>query len=333
MRDLIAKGILPEGKEAETIDEIIREENIINFTKTIEAGSQKGDNYLGGIYRIIIKGIDSITKEPRELYLILKCSARGGEFRESFPHNIVFQHECYMYNEYLPKLYDIQKKYGIENGLKNVAKLYKYSTVDMDEFIVLEDMKQKGFVMLNRQECLDLQHCKFVLRQLAYLHGLGFVFKHKNQQEFQKMTEHLVSPFQHMDRPEFRIFMENVAKKALGTLDENTNVYKGFVELQKNLHDTMDQLKIADKEYSIVVHNDCWNNNFLFKYEDENDPTKPTNICLIDWQISELHSPVKDLSYFIYNCTSSELRNSHFNDLLNYYYEQLTQVITDFNCS
>lgn len=46
-----------------------------------------------------------------------------------------------------------------------------------------------------------------------------------------------------------------------------------------------------------------------------------------------MHSPVKDLSYFIYNCTSSELRNSHFNDLLNYYYEQLTQVITDCNCS
>ncbi|XP_044727921.1 uncharacterized protein LOC123291637 [Chrysoperla carnea] len=340
MRDLIEKGILPEGKEAETIDEIIREENIINYTKTIQAGSQKGDNYLGGIYRIIIKGVDSETNNPRELSLILKCSTRAGAFRELVPHNQVFKREVFMYDKYFPELYKIQEENGLEDGFKKVAKLYKFCTDDLDEFLIFEDMKEKGFTMLSRLQYLDLEHCHFVLRQLACLHGLGFVFKHQKPELFEKLTSNITNVFNELiNSPMYNGFVEHtlgMANKAAESLENDTENLKKFKEFQLKMMDKIEFLmkpEFVDKEYSILVHNDCWNNNILFKHEDENNSTKPTDICLLDWQISELHSPVKDLSYFIYNCTSSELRNSHFNDLLNYYYEQLTQVITDCNCS
>ncbi|XP_044728468.1 uncharacterized protein LOC123292032 [Chrysoperla carnea] len=339
MRDLIEKGILPEGKEAETIDEIIREENIINYTKTIQAGSEKGDNYMGGIYRIIIKGVDSETHNPRELSLILKCSARAGAFRESIPHNTVFKREVFMYDKYLPELYKIQEENGLENGFKKVAKLYKFCIDDLDEFLIFEDMKEKGFTMLSRLQYLNLEHCHFVLRQLAYLHGLGFVFKHQKPELFEKLTSNITNAFYELDNLKHNVFIEHMkamTNKAAESLENDTENLKKFKDFQLQLRDKVEFLikpEFVDKKYSILLHNDCWNNNILFKHENENISTKPSDACFLDWQISELHSPVKDLSYFIYNCTSSELRNSHFNDLLNYYYEQLTQVITDCNCS
>ncbi|RZC41631.1 EcKinase and/or APH domain containing protein, partial [Asbolus verrucosus] len=47
-----------------------------------------------------------------------------------------------------------------------------------------------------------------------------------------------------------------------------------------------------DPQHHVILHDDCWTNNFMFKYEE--DFNKPTDIYIIDWQCSGIGSPVID---------------------------------------
>ncbi|KAJ8977339.1 hypothetical protein NQ317_017753 [Molorchus minor] len=78
---------------------------------------------------------------------------------------------------------------------------------------------------------------------------------------------------------------------------------------------------------SVILHGDCWNNNFMFKYEDENK-NSPSNVKILDWQLSQLLSPVIDLSYFIYiNSSQSEL--DQLDELLETYYFSFSEFLRE----
>lgn len=50
-------------------------------------------------------------------------------------------------------------------------------------------------------------------------------------------------------------------------------------------------------------------------------------MCLLDWQMSRVSSPVIDLSYFFMTSTLADLREQHLNDFLKSYYDSLTKSI------
>lgn len=57
--------------------------------------------------------------------------------------------------------------------------------------------------------------------------------------------------------------------------------------------------------------------------------SKPTDICLLDWQIARVGSPVFDLSYFFYSCGSKE----NLYDLQTYlrlYHDSFAKTLREF---
>lgn len=66
--------------------------------------------------------------------------------------------------------------------------------------------------------------------------------------------------------------------------------------------------------YSVINHGDCWIPNFLITYAA--DGTTPLATKLIDFQLARHSSPVLDISFFIYSGTSQELREQHYESLL-----------------
>lgn len=50
-------------------------------------------------------------------------------------------------------------------------------------------------------------------------------------------------------------------------------------------------------------------------------------ICLIDFQISRYCSPVLDLVYFLFVCTSGEMRAIHYDELLTIYHRSLKDLL------
>lgn len=55
--------------------------------------------------------------------------------------------------------------------------------------------------------------------------------------------------------------------------------------------------------------------------------TEPDNVCFVDWQFSNYNSPALDLLYYIFTATGKQLRDEHYNKLIQFYYSTLTQTI------
>jgi hypothetical protein len=68
----------------------------------------------------------------------------------------------------------------------------------------------------------------------------------------------------------------------------------------------------------------CWINNIMYR-NDENGA--PVECCLLDHTIMRYASPVTDLMYLIFSGTSKELRDKHYQEFLNVYYEHLAGFI------
>ncbi|XP_055296586.1 uncharacterized protein LOC129565593 [Sitodiplosis mosellana] len=80
----------------------------------------------------------------------------------------------------------------------------------------------------------------------------------------------------------------------------------------------------ATRSASVISHGDAWQNNAMFRH-DEN--RKSFEICLLDWQILRHSSPAIDVAYFIFGCTTKELRDLHYEQFSNIYYDSLSTHI------
>lgn len=59
----------------------------------------------------------------------------------------------------------------------------------------------------------------------------------------------------------------------------------------------------------------------LYKY---NDNGNPTNVYIVDWQMTRYASPICDIVYFIFTSTMKEMRDKHYDDFLKTYHESLS---------
>jgi thiamine kinase-like enzyme len=76
---------------------------------------------------------------------------------------------------------------------------------------------------------------------------------------------------------------------------------------------------VKDRSFSpcVILHGDCWMNNIMFKQDPVTN--KVMDAKFIDLQIVRFGSPVLDLLYFLYSCTSHDFRQEHEKDILQTY--------------
>lgn len=67
---------------------------------------------------------------------------------------------------------------------------------------------------------------------------------------------------------------------------------------------------------------DCWTNNFLFKYSEDG---KPTDVKLLDFQISRVSSRTIDLGYFLHTSPQINIINKRIEELLEIYHNEFTR--------
>ena len=53
----------------------------------------------------------------------------------------------------------------------------------------------------------------------------------------------------------------------------------------------------------------------------------PVKIRLLDFQIMRYSSPVLDLMYYIFGCTVKSLRDKHYQEFMDVYYDTLADFI------
>lgn len=120
-----------------------------------------------------------------------------------------------------------------------------------------------------------------------------------------------------------------VARHAVHTEYPGTDIEQRMEAFfSSDLYDRMATWTHTRTKYYVVGHGDCWTPNFLFKYG--SDGRTPTGAKIIDFQLARFASPALDIMFFTYSCTTQDLREQHFNDLLQAYHRSAANLIQAF---
>ncbi|XP_021936590.1 uncharacterized protein LOC110838079 [Zootermopsis nevadensis] len=326
------------------LEEIVEEAGLANTRIEIESGSSRGDNYLSVIYRVKVSGQRAnagCELKQDGVNFIFKCLPESKVRREEMKTSNYFNNEANFYNKVLPEFLSLQRERGVpvQDTFCCTAKCYRALNTDTtkdikgaEEVLVLEDMQQQGYMMLDRYTGLDVTHCQLVLDQLAKLHAFSFAMRDQKPEQFNGLKDSVSETLYEETRlkglQEYVASLEPLIDEALMTRVPGVSKYKQRAsDFIHNYYNTM--LKCVDgaeaEPYAVICHGDCWNNNYLFKYG--KDDSKPTGVILLDFQLSRYSSPVLDLSYFIASCTDHALRCEHYDLLLARYYDSLARFI------
>lgn len=72
-----------------------------------------------------------------------------------------------------------------------------------------------------------------------------------------------------------------------------------------------------------------WNNNIMYQNGDKDEPS---NVMFIDWQLSQFGSPALDVAHYIFCSLDENIRSKHYNQLVECYYNSLSQTLKKFGC-
>ena len=105
---------------------------------------------------------------------------------------------------------------------------------------------------------------------------------------------------------------------------------KKFID--DNLYEHLSELAKPKSHFAVIGHGDTWAPNFMFAYNGDSK-SDIKGIQMIDFQLSRYGSPILDLSFFIFSCTSQELRLAHFKELIKIYHSSLSELLQELGSS
>lgn len=264
----------------ELLDSIAKKEGFESYKHSISAGSNHGDGFLAAMKRITVTG--KRNGRDDELSLIFKLMPTSAARREQFNSSKVFGREVTMYNKVLKLMNDFQVEKGLtaEDGFFEYPKCYGViEDAANDRFaLVMEDLKKSGYEMFDKLQPSDYNHVKLFMESLGKYHAVSFALKDQRPGIFEQFKD-LEDIFadQVKNSPDMMQAMLRFAyDKAIVAFEDDIAKESGVLALKKLkenfLHD-LQHLSAGRKSepFSVINHGDCWNNNLMFKYDDEVD--------------------------------------------------------------
>ncbi|XP_030040535.2 uncharacterized protein LOC115455887 [Manduca sexta] len=289
----------------------------------------KGDSYLSELIRIKIHGknADNVAKHVQ---VILKNIPKSKSRRLTFKSHEFFKNEINFYEKVLPELITFQSGRNVAEPYDKYVNLFLAYSDGTNDVICLEDASLENFGCAVRQEGIDYEHCKITFKVLAKFHALSFAMKDQQPEKFQKISTELFETYYH-DRlwNWYSRFWKRICGIAIDAVEKEypNSIYVERLKKFAVPERYQDMIDAATKTTAtaVISHGDSWTNNFLYKYED----SRPVDAKIIDFQLSRCASPVLDLTFAIYACTSQDLRLKYYEELLKYYHDVLSKEIRD----
>ncbi|XP_021187402.3 uncharacterized protein LOC110374142 [Helicoverpa armigera] len=307
--------------QLEFISKVILEQDIKVKKAVFTVVGQPGDNFVGHVKRLNIEG------ENGNLNMFIKVAASSELARAATNADITFRNEHIMYTEILPKLVQLQKAAGVpEEDLLKHAKCYGSLYEPPNETLILEDLNDSGYKMLNKHETLSNKCVRGIIKNFALLHSLSHVFKNKYPEKYVQITDQMSEVWTTIFNEErFGGQAKFAEAEILSILDDDT--YKDLIE--NKLSDFMYLLpkiiKQEGKKHLVIQQGDAWTNNFMFKIGDDSIET-----LMIDYQASNNGSPVVDLLFMMLNCTDHATRSKYYPEWMDYYHSEFDRSLSNF---
>nr|XP_017035199.1 uncharacterized protein LOC108083784 [Drosophila kikkawai] len=293
----------------------------------LERASAKGDNYLGVVWRLQVDA--TISHAQSKCSLVVKLPPQNRVRRKQFFARPCFLRETAAYEDFLPLAEVLQEKWQIptENRFQQHAHCYGTRQDEPNECIVLEDLSCSGFALHNRFVDLPKDHVLHVIRSYAKLHALSLAGKCQCPERMHRLQQ-LVDIFeQRREDHALGVYFENLKGSALSSLTDDDVPYRLRLEAYFSRGSYFELLLPLVsgsncEPFAVICHGDCWNNNILYQRGEEGELK---DVRLIDWQLMRYASPITDLAYFLFTCTSRGFRQRQLNQVLEEYYLELGQ--------
>ncbi|KAJ3646072.1 hypothetical protein Zmor_023683 [Zophobas morio] len=287
----------------------LTEENLTNFAVTITGTSEKGDGYAGDIIFVFVSGTDKQGK-TKEYDLVLKCSKPSAALMESVPvFRKAFVKEAYVYQNVFPVFKEFQISKGIEKPFDSVPKCYGVYSDGFRYVIVLENLKKIGYDLWPKAKPLSREVINIVIKDYAKFHATSVALEEQQPEKFQKLMKHAAEDVMRsfLETSGFLNTFRNCVEEVheLLTDEVKNDILETWLKLKDQVEFILAEMEPGVDDLKVINHGDCWVNNFLYKFENE-EKTSVSKVAILDWQISKFTSPVTDLSYFLFAGISKE---------------------------
>jgi hypothetical protein len=325
---------LPHQVYHEAVDKIAKLHKLHDkrkFAIEYSAGSAKGDNYLGEMYRIEIK---SKADNTIKMSLIAKLPPHNAARRDELQVDVAFSKEIQFYDVLFPMYKKFQAEHGVDGDTEGFheAPLVHLTMPNANlEAIFFEDLKAMNFEMFDRFKDITRDYVVLVLKALAKMHALFFSIKDQKPELVKSFvgTEDFLLYITKKGKTLLKAWYEGQKREAWKALEkvENADIRrKVTVFLERDMTEMLEEVvgtNVAEP-YSTMCHGDVWNNNMMFRHDKNGNPVE---VKLLDFQIMRYGSPVLDVVHYIFTSTTKELRDQHYQEFLDVYYDTLSSLI------
>ncbi|XP_073842820.1 uncharacterized protein [Musca autumnalis] len=311
---------VPTWIRKELFDKVLRE-NVTGFKKIehfkLCPALAPGENYATVMLKVHIDCLLQ-TGKVEKMTFMLKVPHDTEVYRNHLIKWNMFAKESGMYKEIVPAFEKLYRHKGLEVHFG--AKAYDLPVTE--EYIFLEDLTRRGFRNVQRQNCLDLEHCHGALKKLAQFHAASAVWVEQHGQ-FAKLYCGLPSmEGMSLMKPILISGLEHILKalKHLNKSDAYSTELQHFGEhIEEAL---LQENEKHNNDFFVLNHGDFWANNIMFQY---NELGELKETYFVDYQLPAYGSPAQDLLYFIVSSAHLDLKVKRFDELICFYYENLIQ--------
>ncbi|KAL3277108.1 hypothetical protein HHI36_012466 [Cryptolaemus montrouzieri] len=306
-----------------TMQKVMDKLGVKSYKIQIDGKSEIGDNYMGEVIFFTIFSAD----DKRVYNFVMKGAKSSEKLRSITPVEVVYKRESFIYTEVFPYFQKFIDEKNPNFEFDCVPKLYWVDRSPRKETLIFDNLKTKGFKLHDRKQPWNLEHSLLAMKYYGKFHALSFALRDQKPEVFKNFNKNLPNLFEDFSRiikinqiyeEPFKNVKELLQKAGRNDLVNKLEFWsENLSSIFENLADENDKL--------VICHADCWNNNFMFTYQN-NEDASPSKMAFLDFQLSIVDTPVYDLAYNIYaTCDKSCL--DHFDLLLETYYKSLSSSI------
>ncbi|EFA02038.1 uncharacterized protein LOC663958 [Tribolium castaneum] len=270
--------------------------------------------FLGEHYQLTIKHTAK-NNTTQSTYFVKALPLTNHNQLEYVQESGIFRKEVILYQNLLTEL----------NKIGNFApKCYFIK----DSCIVLEDMKTKGFEMLQKEKYLDETHCIAMLKTLAKYHSSTIIYERKRNitldQKFkEEIKEASFSFTEGQPRQKWCVCVTKCVNDLIKLLPiENCDTI--CAKFERFVFEKMPQMLAPSKQFvNVLTHDDLWCNNLLF-----ND--KPECV-FVDFQLVRYTPPALDFLISLFLNLPYTYAMDNFTKIVDIYYKFLVEELKKHN--
>ncbi|KAK4322193.1 hypothetical protein Pmani_006992 [Petrolisthes manimaculis] len=295
--------------------------NINNFT-------EKGDNVATVVTSVVVQYHLGSQNHQTSYIIKLNPCITAAAFSDSFM-NMVFKKEVIFYEEILPDLNHMLKKAGQES--LRMPELFHSSLEENNELVFLNDLRQKGFVMVDRYKGQDEAHVRLAIMELSRLHASSILLQTKAPdtkltEKYPSLDKDWLNCSEKEEKEKLQQMLSGSYDNAFVTLKacERHTAAAWVEKIRPNIVDLFQEQLTKIPPFEVICHGDFWNDNMLFRYNDVGDPLE---VMIVDNQVTRVASPATDLVYFLYTSVRGDIRRTNLQAFLEVYYNTFSSVI------